>query len=312
MSIKIGGTDVSLVREFFYDAVKKMSDKLNHYNKQVEHDINASDFASSEASYIFFGPPVMSSSMRKIRSSADKQLTADAGNVEETNNLTFLDLLCPVGIVQQFSVQSSKQSMLIPELGSALDRRGPGKRSYSAVMSRVVTSHSNIQYSAYKWLRRLMETQPNKVLQLLRAPAANGSTQFMGFESNLYDLGFGCLELKGTSSGDFISAQYLEKADFNNLGNTLQAGNPIIIDNVSLSTVRVVPLMDESGNSLIKLKNNSIVSGSGFSDLVEYWDFEMPDADELYETAGASGGPTATGSGLGGGAAAGGAAGAAG
>lgn len=303
MSIKVGGTDIALIRDFFYDAAKEIGEKLNHFNKQVEYDISASDMANSEASYIFSGPPVMQSSMRKMRTGADRQLMDSAGNTDDGSEaLAFLELLCPIGIVQQFSVQASKQSILIPEIGSALDRRGPGKRSYSGVMSRVVTAHSNLNYACYKWLYRLMKSQPNKILTLLRNPAANGSTQFLGLESNLYDIGFGILEIKGTSSGDFISAQYCEKCDFANAGNTIQAGNPLIVDNLSLSMVRATPLMDAAGNSLIKLKNNSSVAAGGLDDYMEYWEFEMPDADELYETAG-----NPVGSGAGAGASAGGA-----
>lgn len=218
----------NVLKGFLYD-VSKTLDDLNFYDKVVQFDDDANGVASSEATFVFSGPPVAKSSY-----AIDTTLNPDATLASSG----ILSMLTPIGAVQQISVNEGKQIIPFRELGSKLLRQAAGPTQYSGSMSRVLSMHSNLKFSLYEWLFKLY---PNGI-SLTRAPSDN-NTHFIGLESEIFAIPFGLLILVGSAGGKVIQAEYLEKCHIVNAGSSKQVGNTLIVDNVSFTVSRSVPLL---------------------------------------------------------------------
>lgn len=221
-------TDVNVIlKDMLYDASTAL-DNLNFYDKVVGFDVDANGVASSEATFVFSAPPVARTSY--------------------VNSKSLLELIYPIGAVQQLTVNSGKQIIPFRELGSRLPRQAAGSTQYSGSMAQVLTGFQNLKSAIYSWLWKMY---PNGIL-LSRTPS-DGNSQFIGLESELYNIPFGLIVFVGTSGGRIIQAQYLEKCHIVNDGSSFQAGNPLIADNMSFTITRSIPLI----NGLQRVNNSA-------------------------------------------------------
>lgn len=209
------------LKEFLYDVAGNEGLKeLDFFNKLMEYDDNPNDIASSEASYVFIGPPTL-----KQRNSSQSIVT----------------YLTALGGIQQFSPSENRQVIPTGELGSKLKRVISGPTQYSLQLSRILTRHSNLKQALYRWLSKL--PGGDKDIDMVRIPGSSKQAYFSGLESEIYGIPFGVLSVSCTANGTLIGADYLERCYIMNFGSPRQASNAMIIENASLYVTRVLPFM---------------------------------------------------------------------
>lgn len=214
------------LKKFTYDVAQKFSE-MDFFNKLVEYDDNPNDAASSEASYLFVGPPTLS---------------------QASNIASIKEMMMPLGGVQQFSPSESLQHIPVGEIGSKIKRVARGSTNYSLQISRLFTRHSNLKYALYKFLPKIMDT---KTVEMSRVPGKSETGYFAGLESELYGVNFGILSVTCTAAGIFIGADYMEKCAIMNYGTAKQARNVIEVNNASLYVSRVIPFIQKGQNTYI-------------------------------------------------------------
>jgi hypothetical protein len=226
-----------IMKPYLYKAAQTLN-TLNFYDTLNEYDDDPNNVASSEATFVFSGPPVAKATYT-VGSS-----TPTVGPPSPGTGLKIQDLLKPIGAVQQINVQAGKQIIPFRELGSKLLRQAAGSTQYSGAISRVLTRQNNLKYALYRWL--FEGILKGDSLALSRLPGDNNQ-QFIGLESELYNIPFGLLILVGSAGGRVIQAEYLEKCHIVSDGSSKQVGNNMIIDNISFTVSRSIPFVQATG-----------------------------------------------------------------
>jgi hypothetical protein len=243
-------TDINdVLGGFLYPIVKDMTGDgggLDFFNKTVQFSADANAIATSEATFIYSGPPVL------------KPATPISGDFEQ--------YLEPLGAVQQYSLQQGGQIIPWTELGSKLKRHSRASGQYSASLARVHTRHSDLKWAVYGWLRRFVNNNSTTgpTIQLGLRPSANSPTtteggdfsvdegrQWVGLESDIFGLPFGLLCITGSAGGKIVHIEYLEDCYIQSAGRGLTAGNAMVVPNISISVNRPVAFTDSSGKTLI-------------------------------------------------------------
>lgn len=191
------------------------------FHKVVQFDDDPNTVASGEATILFSGPPVLNPA------------TPYPGN-------GIADLLVPVGSVQGF--QDSEQPNVTPfrEMGSRLKRFAVGAAEYQVSISKVQTYHSNLRNALYAWLTK-MTNAPD---QFIMAPSVNnapGNAHLITMESDLFRLPFGMFLATITAGGNYVVGEYFERCLLLNAGKSVQAGQALIQEQVSIAVTRKVP-----------------------------------------------------------------------
>lgn len=208
----------SKLQAFLYD-VATTAANTNFFKKVIEFNNDPNDTASTEASLLLVTKPTLKS-------------------FEQVNANNFSSEVFLLGGVMNFSPNESKQIVPIKEIGSARKRLVPGPTQYSASLSRLLTGHSNVRYALYQWLFKL-----NKTLSLVRAPGPNNNSHFSGFESEIYKIPFGMINLKATAGGDVIGADFLERCFLTSVNIGQSAQSPVIAENISFMITRIIPVI---------------------------------------------------------------------
>ncbi len=230
----------NLLQGFLYQAVTKLDD-MDFFNKVVQFDDDPNSVASSEATFIFAGPPVLT------------------GNPQiGPKNTPFKDFLYPIGAVQQYSLQDGKQIIPFKELGSKLSRHAIGYGQYSATLARVLTRYGNLNYAFYSWLYKYVSevfTGSEGVLSLSILPGEAGQKHWTSTESEIFNIPFGLLCITGSAGGKIVHIEYLERCYIQGGGTAKTAGQSLIVENVSLVVTRPVPFVNQDGTSLLSTQN---------------------------------------------------------
>jgi hypothetical protein len=264
MSIEIS----DVLGGFLYPIIKDMTEDgggLDFFNKNVQFSADANNVATSEATFVFSGPPVL------------------RNDLEEP----FETYLEPLGAVQQYSLQQGGQIIPFTELGSKLKRHSRGAGQYTASLARVHTRHSDLKWALYAWLDRFVQDHhQTDQLQLGLFPSASDTTnnsdspdsalreasllsrQWVGLESEVFNLPFGLLCVTGSAGGNFIHVEYLEACYIQSSGRGVTAGNAMIVPNVNLVVTRPKAYATTDGESL--LSNRNVESLKVLKDYNEY------------------------------------------
>ena len=208
-------------------------DNYNYMHNVVQFDDDPNSVASGEATILFSGPPVLKPA------GASAPLTSD--------------LLVPIGAVQQFN--DSEVPVIVPfkEIGSALERQAGSTPQTTAQLGRVLTYHSNLPHALYAWLAKLAD----KPTQFMFAPAeltGPGKAHLVTMYSDLFRVPFGMLLVTVTAGGNVVSKEYYERCLIAQKGKTVQAGNPLIVEQVGVRVTRKVAA-DEIALSTADLHN---------------------------------------------------------
>ena len=221
-----------VIKDFLYETVNNLQ-SVDFFNKMVQFDNDANSVATAESSYILAGPPVFHPTLKG------------------RNIIEFLE---PMGAVQQYALQEGKQIIPFAELGSKLKRRAMGSGQYSANLTRVLPRYSDLYYSLYSWLPVFLNNgarDKSIELDLALFPGENNSRHLISPESEFFGIPFGLLVITGSAGGDLVHVEYLERCYIGGGGYARSAGQPMVVDNVSIMVTRPVPFVDASGNSYI-------------------------------------------------------------
>lgn len=227
-----------IMNGYLHKVAKKLME-LDAFNSTVQFDEDPNNIGSAETSIVLVGPPVLSP--------------------QTSYPVPITDLLVPIGAVQQYSLQTGKQTIPFPELGSILKRNVAGVGMYSANFARVLTSHSDLRYSFYAWLPLFLKlVKKDSNLNLSIFPGENTKKHFVGTESELFRIPFGVCVLSGTGAGETIHAEYLERCLYQGGSKSASAGNPMVVDSASITVTRPIAFGDIStGKSLAPNTFNS-------------------------------------------------------
>jgi hypothetical protein len=239
-------TNVNDIISKYLHPVAKNLTEVDFWNKLNEFNDDGNLAASAEPSVILVGPPTVNAF---INVSSNQSNNTSGTN---QNNNTVTTKLFTLGGVMNISYQAQKQQMPVFEIGSARPRVVPGPTSYFLSFSRLLTAHSNAKYALYKWLFNDYKNGIN----FIRAPGLSEKTHFHGLESELYKIPIGIYQIIATAGGKYFQYIAHEKCTIQNFSNSVQAGNVMIIDNISLMVTRTIPLNTD------QLKTSSSYNGS--------------------------------------------------
>ncbi len=243
---------------YLYDTVTSLYN-MDFFNRVVQFDDDSNRVASSDATFIFAGPPVLHPKNGWKDGGGDTALSVDnTGSVSTLSGIA--RYLKPIGAVQQYSLNQGRQIIPFNELGSRLKRHVVGGGMYSANMARVLTRSSNLKAALYSWLPeflRLEEIAADQRLLLASAPSVTWDKDnrpwehynWVGMESEIFNIPFGLLAITGTAGGDAIHMEYLERCYMPAYSNGFNAGSPMVASNVQIMVTRPVPFTTNDGSN---------------------------------------------------------------
>lgn len=248
-----------VMQDYLYDTVSNLNE-MDFFNRVVSFDDNPNNVATSEATFIFSGPPVLNPK-KAFKSGANTLIDSTSTSAAQLGGIA--RYLFPIGAVQNYQLQQGRQVIPFQELGSRLKRQAVGSGQYSAAMSRVLTRHANLKYSLYGWLPGFLKAEyGDNALQLAVQPSpqykdalAKGRPwehfHWLGFESEIYKIPFGLLCITGASSGKAIHVEYLERCFLPSFSRSSNAGSPMIVGNTNIMVTRPRAFVDSKNKSLI-------------------------------------------------------------
>lgn len=267
MSISVG----DILKGYLYESVTKLTE-MDFFNRTVQYDNDSNNVATSEATFLFVGPPVLNPANKQWNNSP----LAVNGSGQAQNLGGIAQYMKPLGAVQQYALQSGRQVIPFPELGSILKRHAVGSGQYSASLSRIETRSTNLKASLYSWLPGFLKgtglaTSLPVEIDLAFPPATVMTDksgrywehyQWIGMDSELLRVPFGMLAITGAADGRAIHMEYLERCYLPNYSKGYSAGNPMVVANANIMVTRPVPFTDSNNNSLIPkellLKKNKV------------------------------------------------------
>lgn len=244
-----------IMQGYMYDYVQKL-ENIDYFNQSVQFDSDSNGIASSDACFIFAGPPVLFPKKGYKETSA----AGDLKGSKISDLAGIARYLRPIGAVQQYTLNSGRQVIPFKELGSMLKRHAVGSGQYNANLGRVLTRHSNLKWSLYSWLYPfLLHEFKDTTLALSLFPGSNSlkeggqnmNKQWIGMDSDVFNIPFGLLVITGAADGRYVHIEYLERCMLPAFGRAYSAGNNIITPNVSIMVTRPQPFVDSNGRYLI-------------------------------------------------------------
>lgn len=247
-----------ILKGYLHKTVTRLVE-ADFFNRVVQFDEDPGNVASSDATFIFAGPPVLNPEKGWTNAVLTTQ---DNGQLVDYGKAGIYQYLRPIGAVQQFSLQQGRQVIPFTELGSRLKRQVVGSGQYSANLARVLTRSTNLKASLYSWLPLFMKQKvpamDGKLALAVTPSVVIDKTgrywehfQWIGMESEIFNLPFGLLCITGTAGGNFVHAEYLERCYMPNYSKGVSAGSAMIVENASIMVTRPVAFVDSNNKSLI-------------------------------------------------------------
>lgn len=254
----MAGNVSDILKGYLHKTVTRLVE-ADFFNRVVQFDEDPGNVASSDATFIFAGPPVLNPEKGWTNAVLTTQ---DNGQLVDYGKAGIYQYLRPIGAVQQFSLQQGRQVIPFTELGSRLKRQVVGSGQYSANLARVLTRSTNLKASLYSWLPLFMKQKvPSMPPELALAVTPSvvmdkkgrywEHFQWIGMESEIFNLPFGLLCITGTAGGNFVHAEYLERCYMPNYSKGVSAGSAMIVENASIMVTRPVAFVDSNNKSLI-------------------------------------------------------------
>lgn len=156
------------------------------------------------------------------------------------------DNLLPIGMLQNMRVQQQRQVQPLQALGSARTFFTAGKSDISFSMSRLMINGRNLLRALYTQAAKNID---NVDLMNFGEPPvrSNGEEQFfLNLDSELFYIPIGLAVLFRSVAHDAVGAFYIELAMFGSWSVGYQAGQSVIMENVSGYADRIRPIFPGS------------------------------------------------------------------
>lgn len=276
--------DLNKLKELLYDdQILEGFNNINTLNKNLEFATHASDFVNSDTYILFSGPPTLEMAIN---------------NPERIKAL---------GLVYGLTINSSKQVSSLTEMGSLSVKKIHGRVINGLSLQRVLCSKNNFIYGAYRWFSEFLSKDSqgkynveasltilnnsltgknsgnqrgyrnspgiNMTLSDKKGNIKNFNKHFNNLTSSLTLLNFGIMAAELDQDNEISDLYYFEECSIlnKNLGVNV---SPILMNNIQIDAEYLVPVSD------IDIDIDTFISKI---------DYTFPDADLLYETAGALG-----------------------
>ena len=199
-----------------------------NFNKRIVQNMRSKRFASAKSFLVIAGPP----------------LFADA---------TDLNLLTPLGLVQQFGMQHQNALMRLFEIGSREPYFVRGRETNRATLTRVMYDGNSLLKAIYLNSGRAF---PDDVPKHAQPGASADATTWWNLQSVLFEEPTGLyLRLESfeaaetaasqgsLASGNAIGAVYLEEVHIDSHQVTVDANNVLVAENVGIQWARQTPII---------------------------------------------------------------------
>lgn len=219
--------DADTLRKFRYQFARKIGE-VDPYHKVLGFDDLPGEFAATEFTVLFSGPPTVTMAKQNQ------------------------DALTPIGLVQNISYNGQRNVTPIPEMGNKSYRYIPGRVIHSAQIGRILSRQGSLLHACYAWMERFIGNQnvgiavpPGddgiQTVDGVAGPNAVGR-HWTTLESDLFNIPTGFLLVVGNANGEVLSKVYWEKCILPDYMFQLDASQTSIIEQVSIRMSRAVPM----------------------------------------------------------------------
>lgn len=152
------------------------------------------------------------------------------------------DNLLPIGMLQNMQVQQQRQVQPMQALGSARTYFTAGKSNISFNMSRLLINGRNLLRALYS--QAAQNTDNINLMNFGESPVRSDDTEqfFLNLDSELFYIPIGLAVLFRSVAHNTVGAFYIELAMFNSWNVGFQAGQNMIMENVSGFADRIRPI----------------------------------------------------------------------
>lgn len=162
-------------------------------------------------------------------------------------------LLTPLGLVQDISYQAQRQLAPIPEIGNRYFRHIGGRWSHMANITRIMSLEGNLAGMLYRWVER----QNDQYVVKATPEQSDRRKHIVTVESDMLNMPFGILVVRGNELGQAVSATYWEKCMIASMGEQISSGQVIITESVQIVMARTVAADHDGINYLAPLAPGS-------------------------------------------------------
>lgn len=231
----------------------------------VQNDIFPGRFISSKTVLVAFGPPKFSMIARGNQKSATLNEVEDQGLTDaELDEDAFRSTIftaqgsyapVPVGLVQEMSMQQSRQISKIFEIGSDRAYHIPGRNFAAATINKILyDGPSLLKFAMVYYVQRresglLGGLDQEKIRNMVNASETvdiSGTNRpgfdnfYINLASDLFNYPLGVLLYFKNNAGNPYGAVYLEDCFINQHGIGIQVGSSVIAESISLDFDRPV------------------------------------------------------------------------
>lgn len=231
-----GGSNINIVRD--------LSGWTSSSNVNIERVMDDATYSSAhpDDTLVFAGPPRL-------------------GNVNDEGNINAT--MAPVGMVQNISVNQQKPFQPMMAIGSSRSFFISGKAQGSAQIQRLFMNSENLMRRLYKNIidRNEGAVNPNGIGDnLITNPASDeeNTNYLINLDSEFFLIPFGLGVIFKNKVRGGIGGFYMELCVIPNMSVSVQSGQSMIMEGVSLFFDRVVPLPVGKDGNLLKAFNGII------------------------------------------------------
>lgn len=223
----------------------------NFFKNRVETDLNNKEYVGAHSVLIAAGPPELSD-----LTTTPEDASAPDGDLAEDK-----DVVYPIGIVQNATMQQGREVARLFEVGSKRSYFIPGRSAGSVSISRIMfhgRSLLRVLSGFYEvnlantaggpFAETLTEEAPDETAEVHDMPGSNDQF-FIDIASDLFDRPIGLLFYVKNNEGDPYGQFYLENCFLGNHQFQVGAGSTILSESVSIQYDNLAPVRIPAGGT---------------------------------------------------------------
>ncbi len=188
----------------------------------------------------------------------------------------YYESLLPIGMVQSFNVMMQKPTQPMQAIGSARNFYVSGKAQGNAQIARLFVNGRNLLRVLYT-----NAVQARLQVNVFDDPAAVGSATnqfFINLDSELYLIPFGMACFFRDKIHNTLGAFYMELCMINSFNVAFNAGQNMILENVSMLFDRAIPIAPGMGTATSGPSEGDLSTLSGLTEAERYPNLRDPGA----------------------------------